>query len=1109
MEFDFSKFFYRGLDFNDPNIASVIADHYEYKRLETKPFEPLPARGFPFNHQREIMQIFLFIKNLIIIHDAGSGKTCTISNSLEQFRQSLTSAVADYTTQYLMPNKVPFRKFVILVKGPILKEAMVNQIIYKCNAKGVFDTKELRSAKTQTMRTLILKRTFYQYFTIVGYDKFASEIQSYLNPPRDERWTDELYKEFLEKKEKELVEKYSHSIFVADEIHTLTTEKDKNTKSRYRYINQFFHLPKITETSKIILSTATPMKNKSSEFVDILNMILPMDGQLDPALMSTAFPPLVEEEGEKEKKIKLNPEKAREKLLPYFRGKISYLRAMDIFVDVQSNHNDVDIMEVVEGSYPFYVRRVPIPSSSKDYIKEYKQLKRMNNTEKEGEGALVVKRNDVYSGERQLANLWLPPPKGEKGKTMKDRFERYFSYKDGVYELNPGFEDFYQKYMELTRRKTPQGQLPSFALISPKSVEAAEILKKNEGKAVIFSNWVQTGIGIISVCLNKIYGYSHFGKKSDIRDKDGKVKLEKKLRFAVLEQDSKWNGKLLENFNSYENRYGDYIKVLLIPQFGREGINTNEVFTFINFDGHWNPTNYLQALSRVLRADAFQWSLKERRRKALEEGKNVENVRLTVDVYNLSTVIPDAERDEDDETSEIDEMLYLTSMLKDKDIQRVMRLIKETAIDCYVHYNRNVRANDEDYSSACNYEKCQFSCAVEREPTGVIDYDMYDLLYSEPEVRVVKSRLKNLFKDYPFYTFTELRNILTGYRDIVLIKALNDIIENKTPLVDNFGVNVYLREDSGMFYVQRGFPTQQSSYALSEYVYHTPIVAEKSLSDVLIEVAVSDMEKVVSENRQNQVDIDNLDLLQKITYVEQMFKRKILEGEVPEEGKPFFSRYVDRIYELGELENFLTEQANSTAVWEKRGRKPENLEDAKFKPIGKDQADEIEKFNALGLKGSKVWVHALLTYETTAEFERFHKGEGIIRVMKESEGYEWRDANAYERVVYNKFIQVEIQKYMERLNQDDFYGFFLDGELKIIDVKNRPKLKEKRKGNEEKKGKGTMDLRTRTKGVKCEEFIQGKGNLQRFHKYFHSQGSTCEELREILERNKLLIYLNF
>lgn len=1145
MELNFSNMFYKGLDFSDPNIATEIMNQYEFRRLATSAYEPFPSRGELFNHQRVIRQMFLLTDALLLVHATGTGKGCSIVHSLEQFRSSLMEEVVNYVEQYMFPQKVPYKKFIILVRGPILLKAMEKEIICKCNKRGVYDTKDLREAKTVNMRNKILDSTFKKYYKIIGYDKFASDIQKGIEPDRNEDWSDKIYEQYKKESKQRLVEEYSNCIFVADEVHTLTTEINKETKSRYRFIKDLFHSIK---NCKILLSTASPMKNKSIEFADIMNLILPPDNQIPISLMHKAFPPLKtpipsppdeegKEEEEKEEKEKEEKEKQRdeeegkEQLMTYIKGKISFVRAMDIGIDTESNHGQEDnIME--EDEYPFHVRHVPM---SKEQSKAYLREKKKRGTQ----------RSAVYTSEINISNAWFPPPslKGVKGEGVKGKFKDYFKFKNNSYILKEEQKSFRKEYLK-PKSKVKEGYLPPFAEISPKAVEACEIIENTERKVFVFSNHRDLGVGVVSISLENVYGYKHFKEDDSLfsasvvtegkgfcpveeRTTNKKVRLEKAKRYALLFAESSKNINILEQFNSWENRFGEYIKVLIVSQFGREGINTNEVFTFINFDGHWNPTSYYQALSRILRSNAFLWSMKEERNKFLDEGRDPKDARLTLNIYNLSSVslpsLPKGEGEEGEEEEgeegeeeeeglDIDDAQYLTSMIKDIDIQRVMRMIKEVSVDCFVHYNRNYRPEDVDYSPECNYKECKYSCAVSIQPDKEPKYDRYDVIFGRDEVEKVKFGLHKIFEKEPSNTFENLKKKFPEYREMILTQALYEMVKNREQVVDKFGSRVYIQEDKGLFFAQRELPKNlgTSSFSLSEYVYNTPLVSENSLVQVLIDTAVEEIKDKINNGMDIEENIQNLDPIQRATYIEESVLSYILSSakvwneetareDFKKQGKNYVSLYTNRIYSINEPIEMIEEQARSTAFWDKRGRKPENPEIIRIKPIASDSISEYE--NELKKKRNdgrrRIFMHALLNLDTTAEYERFFKGEAIIRILSvpsipselptgEKEKIEWRDANPYETKIYNNFIQVLIQQQIQAFTFP-YYGFLLsNGKLKVDTVQ---------------KGKEEKDLRKRTKGVEVDK-------LEPAIVKQITGGRGKDRIRDALETKKQLFYVS-
>src|SRR5690606_335543 len=97
----------------------------------------------------------------------------------------------------------------------------------------------------------------------------------------------------------------------------------------------------------------------------------------------------------------------------------------------------------------------------------------------------------------------------------------------------------------------------------------------------------------------------------------------KKPRFAIITSGMSPSSKMdliLEIFNSWENRHGEYIKVLIATPIVREGINTANVLTYINLGPEWNASLSFQAKYRVLRAISHEDLLEELRETAIVQG---------------------------------------------------------------------------------------------------------------------------------------------------------------------------------------------------------------------------------------------------------------------------------------------------------------------------------------------------------------------------------------------------------------------------------------------------------------------------------------------------------
>ena len=117
-----------------------------------------------------------------------------------------------------------------------------------------------------------------------------------------------------------------------------------------------------------------------------------------------------------------------------------------------------------------------------------------------------------------------------------------------------------------------------------------------------------TGSGAIAfgICLKSYYFSQFTGRRSPfIKNDDGDliINLKKTPRFAIIRgnmTESQINN-ILTLAKSYENRFGEYLKMVIVTPVGREGISIGNVSNIIVPGGYWNPSDESQAIFRAKR----------------------------------------------------------------------------------------------------------------------------------------------------------------------------------------------------------------------------------------------------------------------------------------------------------------------------------------------------------------------------------------------------------------------------------------------------------------------------------------------------------------------------
>ena len=245
-------------------------------------------------------------KGVLLFHNVGTGKTCASIAIAEKFKP----LVQKYNT-----------KIYILVNGPLLKESWKQQLI-KCTGetylKYIDRTVLLDDQEKQRQYKNALNQAM-QYYRFMSFRSFYKRVLGEKVIERKTVKGDKVkvsYKkneegEFERDLSDERIHSLNNTLLIVDEAHNLT---DNNFGEA---------LKKIIKNSinlKVVLATATPMKNLADDIIELINFIRPQNSLLE------------------RDKIFNNPEKNyeldfKEGGLEYFknmvRGYVSHIRGAD------------------------------------------------------------------------------------------------------------------------------------------------------------------------------------------------------------------------------------------------------------------------------------------------------------------------------------------------------------------------------------------------------------------------------------------------------------------------------------------------------------------------------------------------------------------------------------------------------------------------------------------------------------------------------------------------------------------------------------------------------------------------------------------------------------
>ena len=202
-------------------------------------------------------------KGLLIMHGTGTGKTCTAISIAEQFKDQ----VIKYNT-----------KIYVLTSGPNIKENFKSELLF-CTGETYLKNKQILEQMTSGDKDREIKISMYnalQYYKIMSYKTFYKKVLGEKIAEKkiagSEKMKVSYKKDDAGDYKREIVldriNSMDNSILIIDEAHNLTGNE---------YGDAVKKIIKNSKNLRIILLSATPMKNLADDIIDILNFLRPID----------------------------------------------------------------------------------------------------------------------------------------------------------------------------------------------------------------------------------------------------------------------------------------------------------------------------------------------------------------------------------------------------------------------------------------------------------------------------------------------------------------------------------------------------------------------------------------------------------------------------------------------------------------------------------------------------------------------------------------------------------------------------------------------------------------------------------------------------------------
>lgn len=776
------------------NIATSLDPHNDKIIHYNKIIKIEKIQYSDYVYDLEISDTHNYVAEGILCHN-----TCAAISIAEKFKDM----VQKYNT-----------KIYILVSGPLIRENWKNELLtctgetyIKYQDKNMYvDEEEKQKAEKNAVNNAL------QYYRFMSYRSFYKRVLGEKIVDKKTVEGSKIRVSYRKTEEGDFerdiavdrIYNLNNSLVIIDEAHNLTGNA---------YGEALKMVKKNSTNMRIILLSATPMKNLADDIIELLNFIRPDDSPIERDKIFT------------NNKIHLLEIKSKgmEYLKNMARGYVSHVRGADPLIFAKRNDRGV----IPKGLlFTRVVKCEMLPFQRKAYD-EAIQTVQEDSLDRKSEAVANFAFPALTQNKKDLVGVY-----GREGiNILKSQIKSNYEL------LNKKIADeiIQNKYNGelinlLDNSKSITGgilKLENLKNFSTKFHKALTNLGKlvygNRGAktAFVYSNLVKVGIDLFqeiliqngyleyqensssyqirnnTVCYFCGKTYGEHGSDANIRVHEFKpatfIAITGKSNEEAAEFIPEDKQRILKTvFSHIDNRDGRYIKFVLGSKVMNEGISLRNVSEVHILDVYFNLGKVDQTVGRAIRQCSHY--------KLMDEN----NVFPEVKVYKyvVST----------ENTLSTEEELYRKAELKYLLIKKVERALKETAIDCPLNvYGNMFKEEIEQYKDCdkkgklecpalCDYTSCEYKCdniklnAEYYDPTRKIykkisgndlDYSTFTNSLARNEIDYSKRKIKEMYlKKYVYSLHSINEYVKNSYSDekkdlfdeFFVYKALDELI---------------------------------------------------------------------------------------------------------------------------------------------------------------------------------------------------------------------------------------------------------------------------------------------------------------------------------------------
>ena len=773
------------------DILTKYADIKEYR-------DNICARDFKLHEHQSFLSNFINpdtpYKGLLIFHGTGTGKTCAAITISEKFKP----IVEKYNT-----------KIYVLVSGPLIKENWRSELL-KCTGETYIKYEDKSMFMDKHDQQKIKKNAVnlaLQYYRFMSYRTFYKKVlgEKILEKTTKGNKIKVSYRKTEEGEyERDIavdrIYNLNNTIIVVDEAHNLTGND---------YGEALKKIIKNSTNLRILLLSATPMKNLADDIIELLNFIRP---QNDPILREKIFT--------SNKNYLMDfKENGLDYLKKMSRGYVSYLRGADPLTFAE---------RVDKGEIPsslIFTRVIRCKMLKFQHATYMEAIKDKDDTlDKKSEAVANFVFPGLSQDRKSIQGYY-----GREGiSILRNQLKTHYDLinkKIGTEVMDKKAEESDFVYLA-ENGKIITGKMLKLEYLKYFSIKFYVVLKKLQklvqdkkgpGTAFIYSNLVKVGIDLFQeILIQNGYleyqeNYSNYtirpttvcyfcGNTYNVHQTTDKHKDHKfyPATFIPVTGKSEENTDLIPEdkqkilinvFNNIENKEGKLIKFVLGSKVMNEGITLENVREVHILDVHFNLGKVDQVIGRAIRHCKHYHIT------------NDANRYPKVNIYKYVVSVDDGLTTEEE--------LYKKAELKYLLIKKVERGIKENSIDCPLFRHGNIfpeelkkykdcGTKDNPCPAVCDYMQCNFKCDdpklnktyFDQDHDKYIkinkdrlDYSTFTNELARNEIDYAKNKIKEMYKTKYNYTLKQ-----------IISYVFNSYNEEKQELFNNFFVYKALDE---------------------------------------------------------------------------------------------------------------------------------------------------------------------------------------------------------------------------------------------------------------------------------------------------------------------------